>query len=79
VSRQAVIDNAEGFDTVRAWLAPNGDLIVDLTHHVTDDHQVLLRVRGDADVIDVGSLSPEEWENPESQLGRLNHGGNWDG
>lgn len=78
-NKQAVVDHAEGYNSVTAWLAPNGDLIVNLTHSATDDEQVLLRVREDADVLDVGSLDPEEWENPESQLGRINHGGDWDG
>jgi len=81
---QKVVAGAEGFNRVNAWLTPNGELVISLTHRSTDDGHVLVRVRTDEDVTFVYEAFAEydgdadsPWEDPDTQLGRLNKGGNW--
>lgn len=77
-----------GFNDVAAWITPNGELVISLSHKNTNDEDVLIRVRNEDDVILVDEATTayyderggtdDPWEDPSCQLGRLNKGGNWD-
>lgn len=75
------------FNDVAAWITPNGELVISLSHRNTSDEDVLIRVRGEDDVILVDKAieayfkengDSDPWEDPSCQIGRLNKGGNWD-
>jgi len=80
--KQELVDSVESFNDVTAWITPNGELVICLSHRNTSDGDMLVRVRADDDVIivaDEPSNEPEHgaWELPGSKLERLNTGGNW--
>lgn len=77
---QTLIDRQDGFNDVSAWMTPNGELVISLSHSSTSDEETLVRVRSEDDVIltdEVLARNAEAWEDDNEQLGRLNHGKNW--
>lgn len=84
---QTVLDRLAGFNSINAWVTPAGELVISLSHRITDDEQVLVRVLSEADVILTDVVEEEydrenpggdgPWEDEATQLGRLNKGGNW--
>lgn len=90
---QKVVDRKDGFNIVNAWITPDNELVITLSHRHTDDHEVIVRVRSEDDVILVDEAHEEwervhdensegyadgPWEDKTTQLGRLNTGGNWE-
>lgn len=81
--RETVVSRADGFNEVHAWTTPNGELVIHLSHRATNDEDVLIRIPTEDDVILAGMCDTaseeagEDWDDETTQLGRLNHGGNW--
>lgn len=60
---------ADPYNTVEAFMLPNGELAIVLSHRITEDKCVVVRVRADEDVISMLG-DPEKFE-------VINTGGDW--
>jgi Txe/YoeB family toxin of Txe-Axe toxin-antitoxin module len=60
---------ADPYNTVEAFMLPSGELAVVLSHRITEDECVVVRVREDVDVISL-------YGDPE-RFSTINTGGDW--
>lgn len=60
---------ADPYNTVEAFMLPNGELAIVLSHRISEDECVVVRVRADEDVISL-------YGDPE-RFRVINDGGNW--
>jgi hypothetical protein len=77
---QTLIDTEDGFTDVHVFRLPDGGVAISLSHRITSDYSVLIRVADSSDVIldgvmfeEEGAMTPEELETSR----RTNLGGPW--
>lgn len=67
---QELLSRLEGYNEVAGHLMPNGELCLMLSHRVTLDNAVLVRVRTDDDVLAF-------YSDDDPAIESVNRGGDW--